>query len=89
MDTGRSAYYQTRTLSTTLGGQAIKIITKPGIPDWDSVSPAQQLLADTVKPMVDARLLLLGCGTGALGTVLARQAQAGSANKHVAATMMA
>jgi len=61
----------------TLGGQTIKLISKPGIPDWDSVSPAQQLLADTVKPAVGARMLLMGCGPGALGAALARQAYAG------------
>src|SRR6185503_19925880 len=72
------AYYQTRAFSITLGGQAIKLISKPGIPDWDSVSPAQQLLADAVKPAADARMLLLGCGPGALGVALAQQAQAGS-----------
>ena len=79
MNTSRSAYYQTRAFSITLGGQAIKIISKPGIPDWDDVSPAQQLLADAVKPTADARMLLLGCGPGALGVVLARQAHAGVA----------
>jgi 16S rRNA (guanine1207-N2)-methyltransferase len=78
MNTSRSAYYQTRAFSITLGGQAIKLISKPGIPDWDSVSPAQQLLADAVKPAAGARILLLGCGPGALGVALARQAQAGS-----------
>src|SRR5437868_1216197 len=79
MNASRSAYYQTRAFSATLGGQALKVIAKPGIPDWDSVSPAQQLLADAVKPATDARMLLLGCGSGALGAVLARQARAGSA----------
>src|SRR5438045_8710734 len=79
MSTSRSPYYQPRAFSATLGGQAIKIISKPGIPDWDSVSPAQQLLASTVKPADGARMLLLGCGPGALGVVLARQAHTGSA----------
>ena len=79
MNTSRSVYYQTRAFSITFGGQAIKLISKPGIPNWDSVSPAQQLLADTAKPAADARMLLLGCGPGALGVALARQAHAGSA----------
>ena len=79
MSSSRSPYYQTRTFSATLGGQTLKIISKPGIPDWDSVSPAQQLLADAVKPAADARMLLLGCGPGALGAALARQAGAGVA----------
>jgi len=79
MNTSPSAYYQTRAFSITLGGQAIKIISKPGIPDWDNVSPAQQLLADAVEPAAGAHMLLLGCGPGALGAALARQAHAGSA----------
>ncbi len=78
MSSSPSAYYQTRAFSITLGGHAIKLISKPGIPNWDSVSPAQQLLADTVKPADDARMLLLNCGPGALGVALARQAHAGS-----------
>jgi len=79
MNASQTAYYQTHTFSATIGGQAIKIISKPGIPDWDNVSPAQQLLADAVKPAADARMLLLSCGPGALGVALARQAHAGSA----------
>jgi 16S rRNA (guanine1207-N2)-methyltransferase len=78
MNPSRSGYYQTRSFSVTLGGQAIKLISKPGIPNWDSVSPAQQLLADDVQPTADARMLLLNCGPGALGVALARQAHAGS-----------
>src|SRR5690348_1904753 len=79
MKLSRSAYYQTHSFSATLGGQALKIISKPGIPDWDSASPAYQLLADAAKPAADARMLLLGCGPGALGVALAWQAPAGSA----------
>jgi 16S rRNA (guanine1207-N2)-methyltransferase len=78
MNPSRSGYYQARSFSVTLGGQAIKLISKPGIPNWDSVSPAQQLLADAVQPMADARMLLLNCGPGALGVALARQVAAGS-----------
>jgi 16S rRNA (guanine1207-N2)-methyltransferase len=79
MNISPSAYYQTRAFSLMLGGQAIKLISKPGFPDWDSVSPAQQLLADAIKPVADARMLLLGCGPGVLGAALARQAHAGGA----------
>src|SRR4051812_3558891 len=77
MRASQSAYYQARTFSATLGEQAITIISKPGIPDWDCVSPAQQLLAEVVKPAADACMLLVGCGPGALGAVLARQASRG------------
>jgi 16S rRNA (guanine1207-N2)-methyltransferase len=79
MNISQSAYYQTRALLITCGGQAIKLISKPGIPDWDRVSPAQQLLGDTIKPAANARMLLLGSGSGALGVALARKANIGSA----------
>src|SRR5215207_7172463 len=78
MNTSRSPYYQTRAFSITLAGQALKVISKPGISDWDSVSPAQLLLANAVRPAANARMLLLGSGPGALGAALARQAHAGS-----------
>jgi 16S rRNA (guanine1207-N2)-methyltransferase len=78
MSASQSTYYQTHTLSISLGGQAIKLISKPGIPDWDNVSPAQQLLADVAKPAPNGQVLLLGCGPGALAVALSRQAQAGN-----------
>jgi 16S rRNA (guanine1207-N2)-methyltransferase len=74
MSASPSSYYQTRAFSAALGGREIRIVSKPGMPDWDHVSPAQALLADAVKPTAGARVLLLGCGHGALGIALARQA---------------
>jgi len=68
------SYYQTQAFTATIGGHAIQIISKPGIPDWDHVSPAHALLADALKPTVGARVLVLGCGHGAIGVALARQA---------------
>ncbi|HJZ48346.1 MAG TPA: methyltransferase [Roseiflexaceae bacterium] len=76
MSADLSTYYHSRAFSATLGGQAIQIISKPGIPDWDGVSPAQVLLADAIRPPEGARVLLLRCGHGALGVALARQAGA-------------
>jgi 16S rRNA (guanine1207-N2)-methyltransferase len=70
---GPPSYYQIRSFSATLGGQAIQIVSKPGIPDWDDVSPAQALLADAINPAAGARVLQLGCGHGALGVALARR----------------
>jgi 16S rRNA (guanine1207-N2)-methyltransferase len=74
MSAGPRSYYETRAFTATLGGQAVQVISKPGIPNWDHVSPAQALLADAMKPAASARILLLGCGHGALGAALARQA---------------
>jgi 16S rRNA (guanine1207-N2)-methyltransferase len=77
MSAGRSPYYRTRSFSASLADQTIQIISKPGMPDWDRVSPAQQLLAEAAEPAASARALLLGCGHGALGVALARQAHNG------------
>jgi 16S rRNA (guanine1207-N2)-methyltransferase len=67
-------YYQTRAFSTSLGGHTIHFISKPGMANWDRVSPAGHLLADVVRPEPADRALLLGCGHGALGAALARRA---------------
>ena len=78
MTSNRSSYYQIHTLSATLGNQPVQIVSKPGIPDWDRVSPAQSLIAAALKPAPEARVLVLGCGHGGLGVTLARQAYNGA-----------
>ncbi|MFZ0533418.1 MAG: methyltransferase [Anaerolineales bacterium] len=58
--------------SVILGKDSIEVITKPGLPDWDLISPSTQLLAKypVIKP-TDS-VLLYGCHQGALGVYLAR-----------------
>jgi len=70
-------YEQPRTFTAQLGDQTILFHSKPGMPHWDSVSPASRLLGEVARPAPDARTLLLGCGNGALGVALARQALTG------------
>ncbi len=77
MSSQQRAYEQPRTFTAQLGDQTILIHSKPGMPYWDSVSPASRLLGEVVQPAFDARALLLGCGHGALGVAIARQAPAG------------
>jgi 16S rRNA (guanine1207-N2)-methyltransferase len=77
MDAEQLAYDQPRTFTAQLGDHTILIYSKPGMPDWDSVSPASRLLGEVARPAPGARVLLLGCGHGALGVALARQALAG------------
>lgn len=72
------SYDQIHSFSAHLGGQAVRFVSKPGLAHWDDVSPASRLLADAVRPAADARVLLLGCGHGALGAALAGQAHAGA-----------
>jgi 16S rRNA (guanine1207-N2)-methyltransferase len=74
MNASFQAYYQTQAFRATIGAHTIKIISKPGIPEWNHVSPAQALLADALDRPTGARILALGCGHGALGVALAKQA---------------
>lgn len=68
------AYDQPRTFAAQLGDQTILIHSKPGMPNWDGVSPASHLLDEAAKPAPSTRALLLGCGHGALGVALAKRA---------------
>ena len=71
------SYYQSGTFTTTLHGQTLRIVSKPGLPNWDRVTPATVLLAETIEAAPDAQILQLGCGHGALGAALARQVPGG------------
>ncbi len=53
-------------------GQTVRFFSKPGLPGWDRVSRATLLLADAVQTSPGARVLILGCGQGALGVALGR-----------------
>jgi 16S rRNA (guanine1207-N2)-methyltransferase len=71
------SYYQSDTFTAALNGQALQIVSKPGLSNWDRVTPATVLLAGTVEAAPAARVLQLGCGHGALGVALARQVPGG------------
>ncbi len=55
-----------------IGGQAIRVITKPGFSGWDTVSPTLDLLAEAIDPTA-LQVALFGCGHGALAVALARR----------------
>jgi 16S rRNA (guanine1207-N2)-methyltransferase len=65
-------YSETRTLTATLAGQSVQVVTKPGFPGWEGVSAAQELLAAHAAPVEGSRVYLLGCGHGALAAALWR-----------------
>jgi 16S rRNA (guanine1207-N2)-methyltransferase len=69
-------YYQTREFPASLCGQKLRVISKPGLPHWDKVTPAVQLLAETISLRKGGQVMLLGCGNGALGVALSRQGRA-------------
>ncbi|HNP86548.1 MAG TPA: methyltransferase [Kouleothrix sp.] len=77
MDVRIRPYEQVHTLSVQLGSQALKLVTKPGLPYWDAVRPADALLEAAVQVNAHSRLLVLGCGAGLLGAALAPRASQG------------
>jgi 16S rRNA (guanine1207-N2)-methyltransferase len=72
-----SPYYQTRELSLEIGGLALQVRTKPGIPDWDQVRPSTALLAAELPVHSGEKLLLAGFGNGALAAALGRRLNEG------------
>ena len=65
-------YHRSVEFNATLRGAALRVFTKAGFANWDGISPATNLLAESIMLPPDARVLQLGCGHGALGVALAR-----------------
>ena len=74
----KNRYYSTKNFRVNLQDQEIRVVSKPGIPDWDRLSKIKRLLADNIQVNSDSRILLLGCGHGALGVFLARKTLSGN-----------
>lgn len=71
-------YYRAVEFNATLRGAGLRVFTKAGFANWDEISPATNLLAETIMLPPDARVLHLGCGHGALGVALARAVPQGA-----------
>jgi 16S rRNA (guanine1207-N2)-methyltransferase len=65
-------YYRAVEFDATLRDARVRVCTKAGFANWDGISPATNLLAESIILPPDARVLQLGCGHGALGVALAR-----------------
>ena len=63
----RLEYYDVKEFSATLRNQQVRFCSKQGIPNWDRITAGVRLLADVVHTSPQAKILLLGCGHGALG----------------------
>jgi 16S rRNA (guanine1207-N2)-methyltransferase len=66
-------YTKHQRLTAKLRGQEIVFISKPGLPDWDRVSPSATLLAEKTSIQPGAKVLWLGCGHSAAVVPLAQQ----------------
>jgi 16S rRNA (guanine1207-N2)-methyltransferase len=65
-----------------LAGEPVVVVSKPGLQDGHEVSAAQALCAELIAPAREERVLLLGCGHGALGVALARRLAPGGLTLH-------
>lgn len=70
-------YTETFTFEAALRGQPLLVVSKPGLPGGHELGDRTALAAELIEPAPDERVLLLGCGHGALGVALARQLDAG------------
>jgi 16S rRNA (guanine1207-N2)-methyltransferase len=61
-----SAYRQPRQLAAELGDLSLTLVTRPGFPEWDQVTPATALLAAEAEIAPGERVLVGPCGHGAL-----------------------
>ncbi len=62
-----------RIIEDRLGGQPLRIATRPGFPHWDEIGPAVRLFAANAHISHDEHVLICPCGHGALGVWTARQ----------------
>lgn len=71
------SYSKILSLKATLCGDRISYSSKPGLPDWDRVSPSVYLLAEHVDVKPTDRILMLGSVHAALCVYLSQQLSSG------------
>lgn len=63
----RGVYRSFREHAAILGGMPLTLVTRPGFPDWESVSPAMSLVAEYAALSPEERVVIGPCGHAALG----------------------
>ena len=71
-------YYSTRLLTADFGSAPFRYYSKPGLPDWDTISPSLSLLATNARPSPDDHVWCLNCGPGALAVSIAKMVPDGA-----------
>ena len=64
-------YEKSFTFETELAGTTLQVVSKPGFPSWDKISPAQGLIAELIDCSQNQELLMLNVGHGAAAAILA------------------
>jgi 16S rRNA (guanine1207-N2)-methyltransferase len=57
---------QEKTISVKVGNRNVELTSPPGLPSWEVISPATQILAENVLVQPGENLLVFGCYHGAL-----------------------
>ena len=65
------SYDQEKQFVFNLVGEEIKVVSKPGLADWDQLLSSTELLAENTRLHPGDNILLIGSHHGALGTFLA------------------
>jgi len=71
-------YSQQHELDVELGRQRMRLISRPGFPNWGHITQAMRLIADTATIGSRETLLVCPCGHGALGVWAASQVEPGN-----------
>ena len=61
-------YYATIEFDAVVDGSNVRVVSKAGLSHDAEVSAATRLLASATETSTAARILVLGCGQGALGS---------------------
>ena len=67
-------YYSFHSFMIDVRGVRSVVIGKPGVWSWDRLNPGSEALIEMVRIPEGADVLDLGCGTGAIGAVIAKWA---------------
>jgi 16S rRNA (guanine1207-N2)-methyltransferase len=72
-----SVYDEWQEIVVRLGGNDVAVVSKPGFANWNAITPSTALMAAAVDVPPNARIVVAGCGHGALGVTFARRASGG------------
>lgn len=68
-----SIHYRSRRVAdVSLGGRTLRMVYRPALAQWNSITPAEVLLADAIRLPPDGRVLHFGFGSGILSAFIAR-----------------
>lgn len=66
-------YEKIQQFSGKIGDIFIPYFSKPGIPNWDKITPASALLAEVIQPSWQDKVMNIGCRQGALAAILGKE----------------